>query len=62
MTRLGQMLVNDGVKQGMAQGIRALVVTCKELGVVKCDVTDKVMRQFGVSKEEAEKSIEKYWE
>lgn len=61
MTRLGQMLREDGIAEGLTQGIRALVVTCRDLGVKKDVISEKLMQEFELSKEEADKHIEQYW-
>lgn len=65
MTRLGQMLINDGIEQGVAQGvtvgIKALVDTCQELKVLKEDTVERIMKGFDLSREEAEQNVEKYW-
>ena len=65
MTRSGQMLINDGIEQGVAQGvtvgIKALVDTCQELKVLKEDTVERIMKGFDLSREEAEQNVEKYW-
>ena len=65
MTRLGQMLREDGLAEGLAEGlakgIRALIVTCQELGASKDITSEKLMQEFQLSKEEADKNIEQYW-
>lgn len=48
MTRLGQMLREDGLAEGLAEGlakgIRALIVTCQEFGVSKDVTSEKLMQ------------------
>lgn len=61
MTRLGQMLINDGIEQGVTVGIKALVDTCQELKVLKEDAVERIMKGFDLSREEAEQNVEKYW-
>lgn len=61
MTRLGQMLINDGIEQGVTVGIKALVDTCQELKVLKEDTVERIMKGFDLSREEAEQNVEKYW-
>jgi len=58
MTTLGQMLVNDGIEMG----IQALVSACQELGILKNDVINQVVKNFQFSEEEAKENVEKYWE
>lgn len=66
MTRLGQMLINDGIEQGISQGIsqgiKALVDTCREFQLLREDTVERVMKNFGISREEAEVNVDKYWE
>ena len=65
MTRLGQMLREDGLAEGLAEGlekgIRALIVTCQQLGASKDVTSEKLMQEFELSKEEADRSVEEYW-
>ena len=73
MTRLGQMLYNDGIAEGiekgieqgtmreMLRGIQVLVKTCKEFGAAKEVAVDKVMANFPITKQDAEENVEKYW-
>ena len=61
MTRLGQMLVDDGIEIGIARGIQALVSACQEFGILKKDTVNQVMKGFQLSEEEAEENVEKYW-
>lgn len=58
MTRLGQMLINDGI----AQGIRVLIETCKEFGEQKEDTVTRIVRKFEITQDEAEKTVDKYWD
>lgn len=62
MTRLGQMLINDGIEQGISQGIKALVDTCREFQLLREDTVERVMKNFELSREEAEVNVDKYWE
>ena len=73
MTRLGQMLVNDGIAQGMERGIaqgiergveNTLINTikiCEGFGNPKDDVIYKIAEMFEKSTEEAKELVEKYW-
>lgn len=69
MTRLGQMLIEDGYQQGMSQGIsqginqgiQALVETCGEFGAQKEETVERVIKKFSVSRDTAEAEVEKYW-
>lgn len=73
MTRLGQMIYEDGHSQGFSEGISqgisqgitqvisSLIKTCKEFGASKEDVVEKIMQDFSFTTEQAEESVEKYW-
>lgn len=66
MTRLGQMLYEDGKIEGMREGelkgkLEGIIQTCKEMGILKSDVIKKVMDKFGKNFEEATEEVEKYW-
>lgn len=58
MTRLGQMLVNKGIEQG----IMALTKTCRDLGVSKEETTSRIIQNFSVSEENAYSLVKKYWD
>ena len=73
MTRLGQMLVNRGMRtgleqglergleQGIAQGIRALIQTCRELGVSREDIAARISKNFEIDEDTAQEYLQKYW-
>ena len=50
-----------GREQGMQQGIQAVVEVCKSLEVSKEETIIKIMEKFDVTREEAERNLEKYW-
>lgn len=61
MTVLGQMLVDSGRQEGLAEGIRVLIETCQEFGKAKDEVTTKLESKFSLSKEEVENYLNQYW-
>lgn len=65
MTVLGEMIWNDGmaqgVERGVAQGVKALVETCKELGLSKEDTLARTENKFDLKNEDAEEYLLKYW-
>ncbi|MDY3920390.1 MAG: hypothetical protein SOZ59_15585 [Candidatus Limivivens sp.] len=61
MTKVVQMIFNDGVESGVAQGIKALIETYQEFGISREDSVTKVMQKFSVSQEEAKEYVKKYW-
>ncbi len=50
-----------GEKRGMQKGMQVLITTCQRLNVSKLVVKEQVMQGYNVTKEEAEKAVEKYW-
>lgn len=58
MTKLGEMLVGDGIRKGIEKGI---VETCRELGVSFEDTTEKIKQRFCISETDAREIVRKYW-
>lgn len=65
MTRLGEMLVNDGIEkgieQGMEKGIQAMVTAFQELGISYEESVRKIKEKFALDPETARGYMEKYW-
>ena len=65
MTKLGQMLYDDGVKAGESKGlnlgIQALIETCHELGVNFEQTVQKITLRFNLNPDEAETIVRRYW-
>lgn len=65
MTRLGQMIYDDGIakgiSEGITQGIQAFVESCKELEISKESTLEKLTQKFNTSPELALEYLEKYW-
>lgn len=61
MTRLGQMLYNDGLEDGIAQGIQAFVELCKEMNFEKSITLDKLLTKYHLSQKDAEEKVDLYW-
>lgn len=51
----------EGVKQGLEQGLGALVEVCRELGLLKEDVVSRAMGKFSLPVDETEDLIDRYW-
>ena len=69
MTKLGKLLVDGiekgierGLEQGLEQGMKALTETCKEFGADFRQTVEKVKIRFGISEEEAQEAVRKYWQ
>ena len=74
MCKALEELYNDGVEQGIEQGrkqgieqgiecgmFRGTIEIMKEFGVSKEEAIERIMKKFDVTKEQAEKEVEKYW-
>lgn len=48
----------EGVQEGISQGIRALVETCEEFGCSKEEIVLRLMKKFSMSQREAERCVE----
>lgn len=63
MTILGQMLVEDGIEQGIERGIvKGTVMTCRDFGMEKEKVYEKIMEKYHYSMDRAMQETDKYWE
>lgn len=49
----------QGIEQGIKQGIQALIETCEECGLSEPEIIEKLKSKFNLSKEDAEKYLEK---
>lgn len=61
MTRLGEMLVNDGIEKGMEKGIQAMITAFQELGISYEESVRKIKEKFALDPETARGYMEKYW-
>ena len=53
--------IEQGIERGIEQGIKALIETCKELGLSRNETVLKIVEKFGITKENSEKYVERYW-
>lgn len=64
MTRLGQMLFDDGIKcgieQGIEQGICAMIRDKLEDGICDERICEKLQKHFSLTREEAEAKLQEY--
>lgn len=51
----------EGHQEGRQEGLKALISTCKELGITFDETAAKVREKFSLKYEEAEKSMQLYW-
>ena len=61
MTKLGQMILEDGIERGLEKGIQSLIETCKEFNLSKQETMSRIIDKFSLPEEKAQSSIEKYW-
>ena len=68
MSLLGEMIRNDGIKEGIEigmergreEGICALIETCQEFHVSEEEIISRLVEKFGLPRETAEASCRKY--
>ena len=61
MRGLGESILEEGREEGRQEGIRALVESCKEFGISKENIIEKLKEKFKLDEENAQIYIEKYW-
>lgn len=65
MTKLGQMILENGIERGiergLEKGIQSLIETCKEFNLSKQETMLRIIDKFSLPEEKAQSSIEKYW-
>ena len=66
MCKALEELYNDGIELGREQGIecgmfRGTIEIMKEFGVSMEEAIERIMKKFEITKEQAEKEVEKYW-
>ena len=56
---------NDGLKEGRIEGrmegIKPLILSCKELGGTRDTILGMVVKNFEITADEAEKYMKLYW-
>ena len=53
ITKLGQMIFNDGIVEGLEKGIRALILDNLEEGVREERILEKLQKRFSLTRTEA---------
>ena len=53
--------LEQGKILGLEQGVRALIATCKELGVSFEETAGKLKKRFGLEEAEIERDMKLYW-
>ena len=54
-------LEQQGIRQGIEQGILANIRTCKNFNISKEAAIKNIMKEFALSEEEANEYMKKYW-
>ena len=52
----------EGIKEGIEQGIKSTIGACKAVGSAKEQVLDILVENFKITKEDAKKYLDKYWQ
>lgn len=52
---------SEGIKAGKREGIKALVETCKELGISREEAESRMIIKLKLSHEEAENYVNQFW-
>ena len=62
MTRIGQMIFDDGVVRGREEGkLEGTIKTCKKFKLSREEAIKNIIEEFSLSNAEAEKYMEMYW-
>ena len=61
MCEVAEKLEQRGIQKGIQEGIRRTMEICLEFGISKEKVIDKVMEKYALSREDAEKEMERCW-
>ena len=59
--KLEQRGIQKGIQKGIQEGMRRTMEICLEFGISKEQVIDKVMEKYVLSREDAEKEMERCW-
>ena len=54
--------VEEGREAGREEGIKALVETCRDLGVSRENTASQLMTRYSMTQEIAVKNVDQYWE
>lgn len=55
-----EAIYNNGLNEGVEQGIKAMILTCQELGLSKEEILDSILKNSSLPMEVAKELIEKY--
>ena len=60
MTQIGQMLIDEGIENGMEKGIQALIEDNREDGVSDERIIEKLQKRFSMDRGKAESYLERF--
>ena len=60
MTQIGQMLIDEGMENGMYKGIQALIEDNREDGVSDERIIEKLQKRFSMDRGKAESYLERF--
>lgn len=55
-----EAIYNNGLNEGVEQGIKAIISTCQKFGLSKEKIFEEIMNNFSISEKAAKELIEKY--
>lgn len=53
--------IEEGMRKGIQEGLKALISTCKELGISFDETAIKVKEKFSLGDEETRNNMKLYW-
>lgn len=62
MTRVGQMIFEDGINQATRTGVQAVIATCKRFGGSKQDALSMIIQEFPLTEDVAQQLLDELWE
>ena len=51
----------EGIGQGIEQGLKTMILTCREFGVSKDETLERILKNSSIAVEQAKELIEKYY-
>lgn len=61
MEGLGESILEEGIERGIETGIQNAVEIMQEMGHDRAETANMIMQKYGLSEEETEIKVEKYW-
>lgn len=61
LERWGKRERKEGMEEGIKEGVRALVNTCKEFRISKEEARERILKNFNLDAQVAEKYLNEFW-